>query len=207
MLEILSAAPVTLVLLVVNVLVSFHALYVDHSMFDRFSFRPTHVAKGEWYRLLTGGFLHAGIAHLMFNMFTLFFFGPWLELALGSWRFVIVYFGAELAAHAFTYVRHRDDNGYAAVGASGAISGVVFAFCLFSPLSPIYIMFIPIGIPAIVYAVLFVLFSAYAMREGQEGSGSRIAHDAHLGGAVGGLVLTIALFPSVVSIFLGQLGL
>ena len=207
MLELLLSAPITLALLVVNVLVSFHALVLDHTMFDRFSFRPRHVAEGEWYRLLTDGFLHAGIAHLMFNMFTLFFFGPWLELAVGSLRFVVIYFGAELAAHAFTYFRHRDDPGYAAVGASGAISGVVFAFCLFSPLSPIYIMFIPIGIPAILYAVLFVLFSAYAMREGQEGAGSRIAHDAHLGGAVGGLVLTILLYPAVVRIFLSQIGL
>jgi membrane associated rhomboid family serine protease len=207
MLSLLLSTPVTLILLILNVLVSFYALYVDHGVFDRFSFRPTRVAEGEWYRLLTGGFLHAGLTHLLFNMFTLFFFGPWLELALGSWRFAAVYFGAELAAHAFTYARHRDEPGYAAVGASGAISGVIFAFCLFAPLEPIYIMFIPVGIPAVVYAVLFVLFSAYAMREGADGAGTRIAHDAHLGGAIGGLLLTVALYPAVVRIFLGQLGL
>src|SRR5690606_33997967 len=152
MLSVLSSTPVTLILLILNVLVSFYALYIDHSAFDRFAFRPVRVAEGEWYRLFTGGFLHAGLTHLLFNMFTLFFFGPWLELALGSWRFVAVYFGAELAAHALTFLRHRDEQGYAAVGASGAISGVIFAFCLFAPLERIYIMFIPIGIPAILYA-------------------------------------------------------
>ena len=199
--------PVTALLLLVNVLVSFHALMLDHSVFDRFSFRPVAVASGEWYRIVTGGFLHAGIAHLLFNMITLFFFGPALELTLGSPRFTILYFGALLAAHAFTYFRHKDDHAYAAVGASGAISGVLFAFCLFAPLEPIYVMFIPIGIPSALYAVLFVFFSAYAMREGQEGTGSRIAHDAHLGGAVGGLVLTILLYPASVRIFLGQLGI
>lgn len=206
MLDLLASSPVTTVLLVVNVLVSFYALTVDQGIFDRFSFRPTQVAQGQWYRLLTGGFLHAGIAHLLFNMFTLFFFGPWLEAALGSLRFLVVYFGSELGAHAFTYLRHREDEGYAAVGASGAISGVVFAFCLFAPLEPLYIMFIPIGIPAILFAVLFVLFSAYSMREGSEGGGLRVAHDAHLGGAIAGLVLTLILFPPVVGIFLGQLG-
>lgn len=203
----LAGAPVTTIVLVVNVMVSFYALVVDHSLFDRFSFRPAHVRSGERYRMLTGGFLHAGWAHLAFNMITLYFFGPYLELVLGSFRFGVLYFGSELAAHALTYMRHRDDLGYAAVGASGAISGVVFAFCLFAPLQPIYIFFIPIGIPAILYAVLFVLFSAYAMREGQEGTGARIAHDAHLGGALGGLLLTIALYPSVVGTFLRQLGL
>ena len=205
--QLLASAPVTAALLIINVLVSFHALMIDNTVLERFSFRPTHVAKGEWYRLLTGGFLHAGVTHLLFNMVTLFFFGPVLEVVLGSVRFALVYFGAELAAHALTYWRHREDHGYAAVGASGAISGVIFAFCLFAPLEKIYILFIPIGIPAILYAVLFVLFSAYAMREGQAGAGPRIAHDAHLGGAIGGLVMTVILYPSVVSIFLRQLGL
>jgi membrane associated rhomboid family serine protease len=205
--ETLVASPVTATLLIINVLVSIHALVIDPSILERYSFRPTSVASGEWYRLLTGGFLHAGVAHLLFNMITLFFFGPVLEMVLGSVRFAIVYFGAELAAHALTYWRHRDDHAYAAVGASGAISGVIFAFCLFAPLQPIYIMFIPIGIPAILYAVLFVLFSAYAMREGRAGAGARIAHDAHLGGALGGLILTVILYPSVLVIFLRQLGL
>ncbi|MEX0748047.1 MAG: rhomboid family intramembrane serine protease, partial [Rhodothermales bacterium] len=122
--------------------------------------------------------------------------------------FLILYFGSELAAHGLSLFLHRDRADYAAVGASGAVSGVLFGFCLFEPFEKIYIFFIPIGIPAILFAVLYVLVSMYAMRHAQEGGMTGgIAHEAHLGGAVGGLLLTILLEPRSLELFLNQIGI
>jgi membrane associated rhomboid family serine protease len=122
---------------------------------------------------------------------------------MGLWRFFALYVGSELAANALTYWRHRASPAYSAVGASGAISGVVFAFCLFRPLDPIYLMFIPIGIPAALFAVLYLALSAYAAGQAR----GRVAHEAHIGGAVGGLALTALLYPASVGVFLSHFGL
>ncbi|HET6566853.1 MAG TPA: rhomboid family intramembrane serine protease, partial [Rhodothermales bacterium] len=154
----------------------------------------------------------AGLGHLLFNMLTLYFFGPVMEQLLGSIPFYILYFGSELTAHLFSLYMNRNNPNYAAIGASGAVSGVVFAFCLVSPFTPLFLFFIPIPIPAIVFALLYVLGSIYAMRVsrgGGAGSGfvSGIAHEAHIGGAIGGVVLAILLEPALLPHFLNQIGL
>ncbi|HLT47213.1 MAG TPA: rhomboid family intramembrane serine protease [Rubricoccaceae bacterium] len=198
------AAPATFLLLVLNVLVAVYTLVVDPSVLERWAFRPARVARErEWGRWITAGFVHVGLAHLAFNMITLFFFGPFIERQLGSWRFLVLYFGAELAANALTYWRHRDNPQYSAAGASGAIAGIVFAFVLFRPWEPIYLFFIPVGIPAVIFAGLYVALSIYASQQG----GGRVAHEAHLGGALGGVALTVLLYPAALGIFLRQLGL
>jgi membrane associated rhomboid family serine protease len=164
----------------------------------------------EYHRFLTAGFLHVGIAHLAFNMITLYFFGPILELTLGPIRYLILYLGSELTAHFLTLYFHRNTPQYQAIGASGAISGIVFAFCLFQPFQQICLFFF-LCLPAILFAVLYVGGSIYAMRQqrDQSGAGSAggLAHEAHLGGALGGLVLTLLLEPRSLWIFLHQLGL
>ncbi len=139
--------------------------------------------------------------HLLFNMVTLFFFGPYIESIVGSGRFLAIYLGSELAANALTYLKYSDNPQYSAVGASGAISGVLFAFCLFAPFQLLYIFF-AIPMPAILFAVLYVALSVYASRR----EIGRVAHEAHLGGAIGGLVLTLILYPASLGIFLEQLG-
>ncbi len=194
--------PVTLVLLAVNVLVAAYTFFSDPSLLDRWAFRPVRFLQGEYGRLLTAGFVHVGLAHLAFNMITLYFFGPLIEGLLGPVRFLTVYFGSEIAANLMTLAKHKDDPGYSAAGASGAISGVLFSFCLFAPLELIYLFF-AIPMPAILFAVLYVAASVYASQQG----GGRIAHEAHLGGALGGLVLTVLVYPAALSIFLRQLGL
>lgn len=196
-------APVTLMLLVTNALVGAYTLFVDPALIERWSFRPALVAKGDWGRFLTAGFVHVGLGHLLFNLFTLYFFGPFVEGRLGLVRFFALYVGSELAANALTYWRHRTDANYSAVGASGAISGVVFSFCLFRPLDPIFLFFIPIGIPAVLFGVVYLLLSAYAAGQAR----GRVAHEAHIGGALGGLALTLLLYPASLAIFLNQLGL
>ncbi len=205
-----ASAPITLLLIIANLLVSGYALFMDQSLVNRWAFKPREILKhGQYYRLISGGFVHAGLAHLAFNLITLYFFGPPLEQLLGPLRFLIIYFGAELAAHGLTLWLHRKNPQYAAVGASGAISGVLFGFCLFFPLTKIYIFFIPIGIPAIIFAPAYVLISIYSMHQesDRESMTSGIAHEAHLGGALGGLLLTILLEPAAISIFMSQIGL
>jgi membrane associated rhomboid family serine protease len=198
----LSASPVTLTLLLLNVGVSLYALLGDAGALQRLSFRPRRIVEeGEYYRFLTAGFVHAGLGHLAVNMLTLYFFGPVLERILGPGGFLLLYFGAEMGAHALTFVFHRDDPMYGAVGASGAISGVVFAFCLFQPFAMLLIFF-AIPMPAILFAVVYVVGSIYAMQQESGGRGG-IAHEAHLGGALTGLVLTILLEPRALPTFLG----
>lgn len=202
----LSDAPITFFMLILNALVGAYTLLVDRSLIGKWAFKPYRVKRNkEWGRWLTAGFAHVGLAHLAFNMITLFFFGPEIEMRMGWWRFLIVYLGAELAANAVTYWRYRDDASYSAVGASGAVSGIAFAFCLFRPLQPIYFFFIPIGIPAVIFAFLYVAISIYAASGDQRRGG--IAHEAHVGGAIGGLLLTLALYPAALTIFLSRLGL
>lgn len=202
-----SQTPVTLILLMINVMVSVYALYLDPALVGRMAFRPSAILKDrQYYRMITGGFVHVGVGHLAFNMITLYFFGPWLEIILGPGRFLLLYVGSELAAHLLTLVVHRDSADYSAVGASGAISGVVFAFCLFRPFDLLYIFF-ALPIPAIVFAVLYVAGSIYAMRQKDAGMTGGIAHEAHLGGAIGGLLFTILLEPRSIRIFLEQIGL
>ena len=205
-----AAAPVTFLLLLINLLVSGYAMFMDPGLVGRWAFRPREILEhGQYYRLISGGFVHAGFAHLAFNLITLFFFGPPLEELLGPVSFLIIYFGAELAAHGFTLWMHRNNPQYAAVGASGAISGVLFGFCLFYPLTKIYIFFIPIGIPAIIFAPAYVLLSIYSMQQenSRQSMTGGIAHEAHLGGALGGLALTILLEPRAIAVFLDQMGL
>jgi len=201
----LSGTPVTLILLVLNVFVSGYAFFVDPDLVSRFSFRPRPIIEDkQYYRFITAGFLHGGLGHLAFNMLTLYFFGPLLEARLGAMMFLVLYFGSELAAHALTLYYHKDDYNYSAIGASGAISGVVFAFCLYRPFAMLYIFF-AIPMPAIVFAVLYVVISIYAMKRSQSGAQmGRIAHEAHLGGAIGGVLLTVLLDPESVQIFIGQ---
>ncbi len=202
-----ATAPVTLILLGINIAVSLYVLYVNPAAMGRLALVPYAVSKERaWERLFTAGFVHGGIGHLLFNMIALFSFGPSLEGVLGPGKFLLLYFGSEMAANALSVLMHRNNPNYAAVGASGAISGVVFAFCLFAPWARLFVFFVPM--PAIVFAVLYVVGSIYAMKQGREaGWAGGIAHEAHLGGAVGGVLLTLLLEPASLAIFLQQMGL
>jgi membrane associated rhomboid family serine protease len=202
----LLQSPITLALLLLNVGISGYAMLADLSLIDELSFRPVRIREqGEYYRFLTAGFVHAGGAHLAFNMITLYFFGPQLERLLGAGPFLVLYFGSELAAHGLTFLMHRSDPQYAAVGASGAISGVLFAFCLYAPLAMLGVMLV-IPMPAILFAVLYVVVSIYAIGQRQPGVRGGIAHEAHLGGALGGVVITILLdYPRPINSFLREM--
>lgn len=193
-------APATVALLCANFIVSLYALFFDRVFINQFAFQ-VHAVRDlkQQYRIITSSFLHANIPHLILNMLTLYFFGPEVERIFGKLGFLVIYFGAILASGAVSLKVNRNNPGYSSVGASDAVSGVVLSFCCFHPLQPLYIMFIPIPIPAILYGVIFIALSAQLM----ERSNRVIAHEGHLGGALAGVALSILMKPEIVTRFFG----
>lgn len=152
------------------------------------------------HQLITSGFVHADIVHLFFNMLTLYYFGPPMAQILGTRGFIALYLGSLLAGSLLTFALHHRDPGYRAVGASGAVTGVLFGFILYSPLTPLSLFMMPVGIPAFVFAIGYVVISLV----GAKRRTGRIGHAAHLGGAIGGVLITLALDPRVLTIFLSH---
>jgi len=196
--------PATYALMALSIIISGYAFTVDSGLNDRFDLDIGRILRNhEWYRLITSGFVHANQFHLLFNMVTLYFFGRLVESYLGTWPFVILYFGSELAANLLTLALKRWQRGYSSLGASGAISGVLLSGCLFQPFSKIFIMPIPIGIPAFIYAVFYIGYSTFQVRDDVRDG---IAHEAHLGGALAGIVFTLLFQPGVLQTFVAQFG-
>jgi membrane associated rhomboid family serine protease len=167
----------------------------------RFAASPYEIrAEGRWYQMVTSGFLHADFAHLIFNMLTLYFFGPTIESVVGGVGFLVVYLGSMIGGSLLSVLLYSRDKRYRSVGASGGVSGVVFSFVLFRPFAPLYLFFIPIGIPAVLFAVGYLLVSFI----GAKRRWGRIGHAAHLGGAITGVALTLVLYPAALKIFLAH---
>lgn len=192
----MALAPATTALILVNIIISLYAFYGDRTFINQFAFQVRAVRdQRQHYRIVTSSFLHANLAHLFLNLLTLYFFGPVVEETLGKFGFLVVYFGAILASGFVSLRVNRDNPAYASVGASDAVSGVVLSYCCFYPFHKLYILFLPIGIPAILYGAIFILLSAQLM----ERKDRIIAHEGHLGGALAGLALTILMRPDVVT--------
>ena len=164
--------------------------------------------KGEHYRWLTGGLLHANPMHLIFNMLTLYFFGLkveyWFRMTfsdMGVTLYVLFYLAAIVAASSATYVKFRNSPGFASIGASGAVAAVLFASILIDPMSEIMFIFLPIPIRAFIFGGLYLWYSAYEAKKG----GDNIDHTAHYYGALFGFFFPIILSPSLVVSFLNQI--
>jgi membrane associated rhomboid family serine protease len=177
-----------------NVLVSLIAFSRMNSVSgsSSFVFSPSEVAAGRGYDgMFLSHFSHADGAHLLFNMMTLYYFGPVVEEGLGTVGMLLVYVIAAILSTVVVYIRHRKEPGYRALGASDSISGILFAAIVLAPGMSIGFLLIPIPIPAPLFAVGYILISTYFMRRG----GGRISHEAHLAGAFAGLVLAGLLSP------------
>jgi membrane associated rhomboid family serine protease len=186
-------APASYALILVTVAVSLYA-FAERSFFEQFAFEVRAVRdRKQHYRMLTSSFLHGGLWHLLFNMVTLFFFGPAVEQTLGRLGFIVVYFGAVIASGFVSLAVNRNNPSYSSIGASDGCSGIVLSFCCFAPMHPIYFMFLPVPIPAILYGVLFIVISALMM----DRANRIIAHEAHLAGALAGAFLTILMRPEI----------
>ncbi|MBS1503802.1 MAG: rhomboid family intramembrane serine protease [Bacteroidetes bacterium] len=194
----LTVAPVASVLFALTLLVSFIAFY-NEKMYDKFILHPYNVSRGQYvYTLITSGFIHADLMHLFFNMFTFFFFSFTLEAMLGHWQFAVLYMVSMVLGDLPTVIKHKNDFWYRSLGASGAISAVVFSYILFQPFADMYLLFIPIGIPAILFGILYLVYCSYASKRGI----GNINHDAHLFGGVCGIVITVLLRHDVLMDFI-----
>jgi membrane associated rhomboid family serine protease len=176
-----------LLILIVTIIVSVIGLS-SPKIIERSLLRPYQVARGSGYAgLITSGFVHANVGHLVFNLITFYSFGFPLERVIGSFKFVALYFSALLVSGLGTCFKHRNDPGYASLGASGAILGVLFASIVYFPRQSLYILPLPIPIPAPLFAVGYLAFSWYSSRSNR----GQINHDAHIFGALTGLAFVL----------------
>lgn len=176
-------------LILLNVLVSFKG-FNDISFFRKYEFHIGSIRSGDQVRMFSSAFLHADITHLFFNMLTLFFFAPVVIGYMGELSFLLVYFSSLIFGSLLTLLLHKDDYNYRAIGASGAVTGVLYSAILLQPNMMLGIFFI-IPMPAYIFGILYLLYSIYGMRAKND----NIGHTAHFGGAVGGYVITLAKEP------------
>ena len=197
--EYLNVAPVASLIFVFTLITSLYA-FNDNQLYGKFMLHPYSIAKGnKYFTFITSGLIHADWMHLFFNMFTFFIFAFQLEAMIGHWQFALLYFASLILSDIPTVIKHKDDYRYSSLGASGAISGVLFSYILFKPLSMIGVMFIPM--PAIVFGVLYLFYCMYMSKNSRDS----INHDAHFFGALTGLILTVILVPGVISNFIAEL--
>ena len=179
---------ITIVIILANVVVSLKG-FSDFSFFEKYKFNVGGVRRGEQIRMLSSGFLHVDNMHLFFNMFTLYFFADEVISYLGTISFLIIYFGSLVLGNLLSLYFHKEEYHYSAVGASGAVTGILYSAILLHPEMRLYMFFIPIPIPGYVFGIAYLLYSIYGMKNRV----GNIGHDAHFGGAVGGYVLTLLL--------------
>ena len=192
----------TVTLIIITVIISLLA-FSNQNVMNRLIFWPPAIQKAQYDRFISHGFIHADGTHLLFNMITLFFFGSVIESFYRQYLFdlgfVLFYLGGLIAAIIPSYLQHKNDHRWASLGASGAVSAVLFAYILFEPWNLIFVFFIPV--PAIIFAVLYVGYSVWSAKRGN----TNINHSAHLWGAAYGVIMTIILEPRVIQHFLNKL--
>ena len=188
-----------MVIFAVTLVASLVGLFGAQRVIERSLFRPYWFLRNKQYEtVITSGLVHADIMHLIFNMMTFYFFGFQLERYIGSVKFAVLYLAGLLISHAGTFYKHRNEPDYACLGASGAISAVLFASIIYGPDQSLMILPIPIAIPAPLFGVGYLAYTWYAARHPH----GRINHDAHLGGALTGLAFVAVTEPRAYSYFL-----
>ena len=179
-------------IIAINVIISFKG-FDDVYFFRKYEFHVGSIRSGEQGRMISSAFLHADIPHLAFNMLTLYFFAPVVYGNLGNLSFVLIYFGSLLFGSLLTMLFHKDDYSYRAIGASGAVTGVLYSAILLNPDMSLFLFFIPIPIPAYLFGIGYLLYSIYGMKAKND----NIGHTAHFGGAVGGYLITLVKQPTL----------
>ncbi len=194
--------PVTIAIIAANVIISLKG-FDDRLFFEKYKFNVGGIKRGEQIRMFSSGFLHVDTAHLLFNMITLYFFASNVIGSLGTYNFLIIYFASLVFGNLLSLYFHKEEFWYSAVGASGAVTGVLYSAILLDPGMSLYMFFIPIPIPGYVFGIGYLLYSIYGMKNRI----GNIGHDAHFGGAVGGYAITLILMPSLFKTDLGHIGL
>jgi membrane associated rhomboid family serine protease len=179
-------------IIIANIMISYKG-FNDDNFFRKYQFHVGSIRAGEQIRMITSGFLHADIAHLAFNMITLYFFAPIVIQTLGDFSFLIVYAGSLIFGSLLTMAFHGNEYSYRAVGASGAVTGVLYSAILMYPNMTIGIFGV-IPMPAYLFGIAYLLYSIYGMKSRTD----NIGHTAHFGGAIGGYVITLIKMPSLI---------
>ena len=193
-------APVASFIFAITIATSLWAFYND-TLFSNLILHPYSVSRGQRvYTVITSGLIHNDWMHLFFNMLSYYFFAFQLEAVLGHWQFALLYTLSLILSDLPTVYKHRNDDWYHSLGASGAVSAVIFSAILYNPLAKMMIMPIPFGIPAVLFGVLYLIYCNYASKNARD----NVNHDAHLFGALSGLLITIALNPHIVNSFILQ---
>jgi membrane associated rhomboid family serine protease len=199
--ELFNIAPVAAIIFVITIIVSLLAFSND-TMMAKLMLHPHSVyRKQNVFTLLTSGFIHKDWMHLFFNMLSYYFFAFQLEGAIGHWQFGVLYIGSLIISDLPSVVKHKNDYWYHSLGASGAVSAVIFSYIMYSPLTKMMIMPIPIPIPAIIFGVLYLVYCHFASKHSRD----NINHDAHFFGALCGVFITLILHPDVLPLFIQQL--
>ncbi len=182
---------VTIIIIAINIIVSYKG-FKDHAFFNKYKFNVGDIKRGARYQIISSGFLHVDTTHLFVNMLTLYFFANVVIFDLGAIGFTIVYIGSLILGNLLSYFFHKDEDSYTAVGASGAVMGILYSAILLRPDMMLGLFFI-IPIPAYIFGIGYLLYTIYGMKKRV----GNIGHDAHFGGAVGGYILTLILAPWV----------
>ncbi len=182
---------ILIIIIATTILMSYKG-FNDLSFFRKYEFHIGSIHKGEQIRMLSSGFLHVDMMHLLFNMMTLWFFAPLVLAYLGNWTFVLIYMGSLVFGNLLTYVFNQNNYSYRAVGASGAVTGILYSAILLQPDMMLGLFFV-VPIPAYLFGILYLLYSIYGMKSKND----NIGHSAHFGGAVGGYVITLIEQPQL----------
>ena len=183
---------ILIVVIVATFLFSYKG-FNDLAFFRKYEFHIGSIRAGDQIRMITSGFLHADLGHLFFNMFTLYMFAPVVISYFGDVSFLLIYIGSLVFGSLLTLLMHKNDYGYRAIGASGAVTGILYSAILLQPDMSLYLFFIPIPIPAYLFGIGYLLYSIYGMKAKND----NIGHTAHFGGAIGGYLITLTKEPSM----------
>lgn len=194
-------APVASVIFIITILISLLA-FSNQNLYGKLMLHPYNVSRGHYvYTIITSGFIHKDVMHLLFNMMSFYFFAPVLEQTIGHWQFGMLYFVSLILSDMPSVLKHKENYSYYSLGASGAISAVIFGFILHYPLAKMGLLILPILVPAFVFGILYLVYCSYASKYSRDS----INHDAHLFGALSGLLICFLLNPPVLSSFFSQI--
>lgn len=185
-----SVNSVAILLIILNIYFSYRG-FNNINFFNKYKFNPTFIKKGEAIRYVSSGFLHVDTTHLIVNMFTFYFFADSVIYRVGEVSFLIIYFVSLVFGNVLTYRLNRNNPNYNAVGASGAVMGIVYASILLNPSMTLFLIVIPM--PGYLFGIGYLFYSIYSMKQRND----NIGHEAHLGGAIAGFFTTILISPSV----------
>ena len=198
--EIFLATPVASIIFVITLATSLWA-FSNENIYGEFILNPYNVSRGhKVYTVITSGLIHKDWNHLFFNMLSYYFFAFQLEALLGHWQFGLLYVLSLILSDLPSIQKHKDDIWYNSLGASGAISAVIFSFIMFNPKAQMGLMFIPIPIPAWIFGVLYLVYCHFASKHARD----NVNHDEQLYGAVSGVLITFALHHEVINEFIRQ---